>query len=281
MRKTVDKPSDDHVFKYIFANEKDKKALMGFIESILEMKEGEIKDIRILNPGLPISRAKDKAGILDVKAVTNLKQTIDIEMQLVFEKDFIKRIVYYNSLLLAQQVKKGERYNKINRTVSIIITNFTLLKDEEYYHNKYQIANLKSGVPLTDLIEYNIVELTKFRRVDMKKIGENEKRKIAWCEFLASDSLEDAVIVTKKYNYAGLASAGYWIDELSKEEKERWVERDILVGKHARKNQILAAKEAGIEEGMYLAAKNLKKAKAGIDMIVEVTGLSKAEIAKL
>jgi predicted transposase/invertase (TIGR01784 family) len=291
------KPSNDYVFKYIFANEKDKKALIGIVESILEMQEGEIQDIYILNPEMTISSINEKAGILDIKAITNSKQYIDIEMQIVSEKDFIKRFIYYNSKMLVEQVKKGDEYERINKTISIIITDFTLLGEEEYFHNKYQLMNIKTSRPLTDLVEYNIVELTKLGRVDMKKISEGEKRKIAWCEFLASDSLEDAVAVSKKYNYAGLASAGDWMIKLTKDDKARMEAEDRAKWAHVKKNQIKLAKEIGFEEGMgqgrtegitegikentlQVAAK-LKQAKAGIDMIVEVTGLSKAEIARL
>lgn len=45
-------------------------------------------------------------------------------MQMSDEKNTVKRILYYWSRTYAEQIRRGEDYQELNKTIGIIITNY-------------------------------------------------------------------------------------------------------------------------------------------------------------
>ena len=64
----------------------------------------------------------DKSSILDIKAETNNKELIDIEMQLNWYKEMPERLLYYHGGLLRESLHEGEYYDKMKKTITICIT---------------------------------------------------------------------------------------------------------------------------------------------------------------
>ena len=92
------------------------------------------------------NQADDKLGIIDVRATINGKNPIDIEMQILDNHDIEKRILFYWSKLYLKQIDRGDDYNKLNRSISIIFLDYEIEKLKQLpIHTKWQIRNDKNG----------------------------------------------------------------------------------------------------------------------------------------
>jgi predicted transposase/invertase (TIGR01784 family) len=85
------------------------------------------------------------------------------------------------SKMLLSQLKKGEDYSCLNRTVTINILNFNYL-DGESFIKRYGLFEKESKKPLTDLLEYIFIELPKF--TEANKDYNNKLHK--WLTFLSN-----------------------------------------------------------------------------------------------
>ncbi len=94
----------------------------------------------------------------------------NVEMQVAYEKSYIKRIIYYLDKLYTSQLKESEPYETLNKSISISILNFILLKNEPDIHNIYKFLNIKSGNELTDLKEIHFIELPKFIKMEPEEL---------------------------------------------------------------------------------------------------------------
>ncbi|GHU19050.1 hypothetical protein FACS189472_08290 [Alphaproteobacteria bacterium] len=73
------KPSSDFVFANLFGEEKHKRVLVCLLNSILKGKP-TIKSITLMNPQHKKQRKNGRSATLDIKAVTDNKTIVDIEI---------------------------------------------------------------------------------------------------------------------------------------------------------------------------------------------------------
>ena len=86
--------TNDYIFKRLFSKKGNEDILKDLLEGILEIP---IKEVEVMQE-VELERVdiKDKLGVLDIKAIINENITVNIEMQIVDEKNMIER-----TLLLA------------------------------------------------------------------------------------------------------------------------------------------------------------------------------------
>ena len=70
-----------------------------------------------------------KSSELDIRVHTAKGETINIEVQLNPETAFRERIVFLNARIFAAQMERGDDYIVLNRTISVIITDFRLITE--------------------------------------------------------------------------------------------------------------------------------------------------------
>ena len=96
----------------------------GLLNAILKEK---VTDVSLnCNTILEKDLYDDKLGILDIRAKVNNTVDINIEMQLVDEKNIEKRIVFYLSKMYTQNLKKAHNYSELNKCISILFIDFEL-----------------------------------------------------------------------------------------------------------------------------------------------------------
>ena len=91
----------------------------------------------------------------------------------------IKRILYYWSKTYSKQLKRGENYKDLNKTIGILITNYEIkeLKEIDELDTKWQImCNKKDKKILTDDLELHIIEIPKAEKV-LEKDNKNKATK--------------------------------------------------------------------------------------------------------
>ena len=183
--RTLLNPQIDIVFKEIFGSEKNKPILINFLNAVIK-PTNPIQEVEIRNNDIDKEYLESKFSRLDIKATTNNKEHINIEIQVKNEYNMIQRTLYYWSKMYSEQIQNIENYNKLERTICINILNFKYL-DNDKYHNVYRLKEIITNEELTNLQEIHFIELPKFTEIgnkeeieDIEKIDSLER----WLEFL-------------------------------------------------------------------------------------------------
>ncbi len=266
-------PKTDIVFQWLFSNPNITK---GLISSLIDEK---ITDIEIdLNKQVLGESITDKTGILDLRAKINNTIECEIEMQMLYSKNFIPRLLYYWARLYSKQLKRGNNYNELHKTICIAIINQNIPYLEKLKaHTKWQIREEKDITKiLTDNLEIHIIEIQKA----IKEYNKDRKNKLLqWMMFLNEPgSMEVDRIMEKNEE---IKEAKVTLRELSEEESKQQIAE-------LREKYILDTKdifETGIEKGIsdekINIAKKLLKINMPIKQISEITGLNEKEIKEL
>lgn len=135
-------PKMDIVFQVLFGEVGSEEITKDFLEAIL--KERITKIDLSKNPVLRRININDKMGILDVIVEIDDREYCNIEMQMSDKDDLIKRILYYWARTYSKNIHKGEFYEELKRTISIIITDFEIKGLEQLeYCTKWKIIEEK------------------------------------------------------------------------------------------------------------------------------------------
>ena len=264
-------PKMDIIFQAIFGEVGSENITKDFLEKILKRKIEKISLDK--NPILRRELKDDKLGVLDIVTELDGKEKCNIEMQLIDKNNIIERMLYYWSKMYTKQIKAGDDYNKLEKTIVILIADFNIKGLEEVeYHSTWKIIETNSvkKLILTDKFELDIIELSKI------KGRENEKDQLLdWLIFL--ENPESERVARKMEENENLKEAVEKLDRISEDEKmQRIIE---LREKAIRDEHAIYAK--GVDDGIIKIAKNMLKENIDIEMIIKVTGLTKEEIENL
>lgn len=192
-------PTVDFCFKELMRNEKVRK---GIIAALLGVRPEEIKETRLLPTILRKEYEDDKYGILDVRVEMHDGTQIDFEMQ-VAEFDFWKkRIVFYLSKMVTDQIHKGDDYDKIQKCIHVSILDFVHFPEDNRCYRKITFCDTKTGEIYTDVMEIHVLELGKLPPED-----QNEEGIIRWMRFLNAKSRKELKEMAKQDEYFGEAYA--------------------------------------------------------------------------
>ena len=268
-------PKMDIIFQAIFGEVGSENITKDFLEKILKRKIEKISLDK--NPILRRELKDDKLGVLDIITELDGKEKCNIEMQLIDKNNIIERMLYYWSKMYTRQIKAGDDYNKLEKTIVILIADFNIKGLEEVeYHSTWKIIETNSvkKLILTDKFELDIIELLKI------KGRENEKDQLLdWLIFL--ENPESERVTRKMEENENLKEAVEKLDRISEDEKmQRIIE---LREKALRDEHAIYAKgvDDGIEKGIMKIAKSMLKKGMNVSDIIEITGLTKEEIEKL
>ena len=276
-------PKMDFVFKRIFGNEKHPNVLISFLNAVLNPID-LIESVELKDTTIEKNHLEDKYSRLDVKAITNKGEHINIEIQLKDEYNMIKRSLYYWSKLYEGQLESGENYQKLSRTICINLLDFHLLNHSNF-HSVYRLKDCRTNEELTDVMELHFIELKKMK--DVQRVEEVKTKLEAWLYFINQpdselvQELEKVEIEIKEAKAELVRLSG------DRKERERYEKR-----RESRLNEISALAYAeekgmvkGIEQGAKLEkieiAKNLIQNGLDNKLISKSTGLSLEEVEKL
>ena len=147
----------------------------------------EIKNIELdLDKNIILEKdlITDKFGVLDIRATLDNKEEIDVEMQVVNNKDIQERMLFYWSKMYSEGIMSGEDYKELKKVIVILITGYEIeeMRKIEKTLTKWQIREEKyQNEVLTDKMEFYILELPKYRKY--KDISESLKN---WVKFIES-----------------------------------------------------------------------------------------------
>jgi len=273
-------PTNDFVFKLIFGDDRHKSILIAMLRSFVNLPDEEF-ELVFLDTYLKPEHEEDKMGILDVKVSTKTGKIIDIEIQVNPLLYIGERISFYKSRLIADQIKKGEHYDKIQRVICVCITDHILHKEDRRYLNYFCFCNPETGLRFRDIPEeIYTLELPKLPAdTDGSKIWD-------WLQFLRSKQRGEFEMIAA--TNPEIREAVDILYEISADEKVRaeynarqkaWMDRQSQFDGYYKKGR-----EEGREEGhakLLASARNLKALGISTDIIAKSLDLPLEEVAGL
>ena len=268
-------PRVDFAFKILFGSEENTDILLPFINSVLSLPN-PLTELTLLNPYNHKTHSTDKLSILDIKARDGLGTLYNIEMQMTSQVGYSQRALYYWSKLYSQQLKAGEDFDQLNKTISIHILNFNHF-DEPDYHNIYHVLNAKTQKRSFEDLELHFVELKKFNK-DLAHLTTALDR---WTTFLSKAEQWERNFIPEELKIdPAIAKAAHALDTLSLDEEEREIYEAKLKWLRDESGTLRKVREEGREEGEVIGTEKvalnlLKKGSWSIADISDATGLTK------
>lgn len=285
-------PKNDIVFQTLFTRGKE-SITKSLIENILKIKINKLdldKNKDLLN-----GNTKDKNGRLDLRAVIDDNVECNIEIQLSTHKKMLEIFLYYWAKIYTANLERGEDYEKLRKTISIIIVNENIEQFREIKKacTKWRITeeNYKNMI-LTDYFQVVIIELSKATE---EYKNNKEDGMLQWMMFL--DNPEDVEVKKIMENNKEIKEAKNELDKISQDEimrrillKEKLMRMDMKqMEKEAVEEGMKKGMEKGIEKGKIEGekkekietAKRMLEKNIPIETIIEVTQLTEKEINEI
>ena len=237
------RPCDDILFKHIFADRRDTKPLRGFLAATLDLPEIELDQITIEDPQVHPHEQDAKTIIFDIRLTTATGREIEVEIQLVSNPDFPKRLAYYTSSMLANQLKHGEDYQRLRQAITIAITDFELTgHDDNLYHHRFHLnADDNPNICLTDVLEIDLLEIPKLpKQPDGTLLW-------PWLRFIGAvnqQEMQQAMMLDTTIYQAGEKAR-----EFTDDGYDAWVARRKLVTEFDAKSYFEHGHNQGLAEG--------------------------------
>ena len=248
-------PKVDYAFKYVFGREQNADLLLDLLNAILDPPpDKRLAALAILNPFLPGDTETEKSAVLDILAEDSSGKRYNVEMQL-YQHPYLKeRFLYYWAKLHADQLDKGDEYELLRPTISILLLDTVLFPDLVGPHQKFQLWNQTHHTPFSDQLEIHLLELPKF----LPGLTELRNDLDGWLYFLQHVSELDLKTWPSELKAPSLQLAAKELEmlSLSKTERMRYEarlkgQRDYDTGIHCAKREGIAiGREEGIEEGL-------------------------------
>ena len=277
------KPKIDVVFHALF-REQNHELLESMLSSILNTK---VKIVEYLDRHLNIEQAKEKLGVMDLRVRFEDGTYCTIEIQLKEYTNENERFVYYLADAYSRQLERGEKYEDIQKTISIVIVDHEIeeLKDFEDLNIKWQFRDNKTGRKiLTDKFELVIIEIPKAKRIYEK---DNSNIISQWMMFLDDPNNKEVLNIMEKNK--DIKTAGHELkqvsgnDELRRiaELKEKYIRDEAAALDFAKQKGINEGINQGIEQEKIATAKNMLTRNMDINLIADITGLSLEKLTEL
>ena len=168
-RRKLLSPKLDVISQALFGEVGNERITKKFLEAILDRKLEEVD----LSGNIVLRRenVEDKMGVLDVLVKINKNEYCNVEMQLIEKDKLLERILYYWARIYTRNLKTGNDYINLKKTIEVLIVNFEIkeLKELEY-HSKWKIIEEKDRkLILTEDLELHIIEIPKIYRKEGKE----------------------------------------------------------------------------------------------------------------
>ena len=267
----------DWSFKRVFGTEVNKDILIEFLKVVFP--QFAITDITYIPTEQLGIMEDDRKAIFDVLCKTEDDKTFLVEMQRGAQKHFFERALYYTSFPIMKQGKKaiakeeegaGPWDFSLDGVFFLGILDFEYEQDEMTEH-RYQLLETKTFKQMTDKLEFVFVEVAKFNKSEYELETDLDK----WLYLLKNMStLLERPAALRDRVFGRLFDVAEYA-RLDDEERKKYVEamnttRDTF-------NMIAYARK----QTSYEIARRMIDKGLDMDTILDVTGLTKEDIAKI
>ena len=272
-QKKVYNLKNDIIFKAFFGRKGNEEFLIDFLSAILNIKIEKIEmreevNLEQLNP-------EEKGGRLDLQATLNDGIIVNIELQIENEHNIENRTMFYSSKVISMETERGTDYKDINQVIMINILDYELFGFDEYISETAVVLDKHRDYEVMRGIKWYFIELPKFRR-SHPNINERLNQ---WL-MLLDDYDKEAIEMAEKKNPT-IKKAREEVTYLTGDEAVKRLEFLREKWEMDRISDINHAKEEGKQEEKIETARKLIKKRMDIELIIEITGLSRDEIEDL
>ena len=170
MRPTFADPKTDFIFKRIFGSESHKHLLIGLLNTLLELEEGElIVDLSYLGSEQRVPLPEMKLSIVDVKCIDQRDVRYVVEMQLFNVQGFEERVIYNASKAYTLQLRTSEDYHRLRGVVGVTICDFELWPEPPEKDgppvpmlSRWRMQEQHTGARGLPQVQYVFLELPKY-----------------------------------------------------------------------------------------------------------------------
>ena len=287
------KITNDIMFQNIFGKVGNERITKGFLEKVLGI---QIEELTLdANKRMIGELPEDKIGRIDIKARLSEGTKVIIEMQVARYKYMSKRLLYYWSKAYAEDLKRGDEYQRLDKTIAILISVEDLkeTKGIEEYHTIWEIRERKYlERKLTEDLEIHILELNKFKE------GREERPEDNWIRFLRARRKEEVEKLSRFEEEIEEARKELEYITSTPELRELYEQREkalrdkisfALAEKEEALEEMERIRKEGIEKGIREGIEkkqkeiilNMYKRKMKIEDICEIVNLEKDEVIKI
>lgn len=257
----------DFMFKRLFGSEANKDVLIGFLNMILD--DHEIVDVDFIPNEHPGLTEEDRKVIFDISCRCKDGETLIIEMQKGYQKNFRKRALYYTTYPINEQARNARdlfvrekaegnedaRFNwdyDLKPVTVVAILNFRFRHTDEWpedrYRSSYRLREDSSHEVMDDVLRFVFLELGRFNKRMWELDGVFDK----WMYLLKH--IHEMVEIPKEFNdslFTRLFMLSE-IDNFTAEEYEQYVKSLESMGDYQNiiNTAVEEAEKRGMEKGL-------------------------------
>jgi len=315
-------PKNGVAFRKIFGTEKNKDILIHFLNDVVKFGNGvRIKDVTFLKTIQDPEIKVYKTSFVDILCKDEKGNCYIVEMQVSYERSFVKRAQYYASKAYISQMNVKGEYHAVKTVIFLAIANHVMFPNKKNFKSDRVILDAKND-DLKDF-SFTFLELPKFKknidelsnktemwfyffkhaeetsREDLHKLIEQDEIMSRAYEELERYSWNEMKLLeydqVEKYEGAYIASLEYKYDEGERVGIEKGEKIGIEKGKRIALERIgekigrEKGEKIGIEQGIKqgikkafeIVTKNMLKRGFEVKDIEKATGLSKKQILSI
>jgi predicted transposase/invertase (TIGR01784 family) len=220
----------------------------------------------------------DKTCILDVRAITDQDERVNVEVQLKDLHNMEKRTLVHWSREYLQGIEAGDDYSVLPRVITINIVNFDYIKLEEYHTCFHLREDTHQDYILSDVLEIHFINMVKYRKLKIKNWANALER---WMTFFDISTPEKELEEVIGMDVA-ITKAVEKINHVTQDKEflrqynlRQMVLSDYTTGINTAMEQGI---QQGIQKGLEQVARNLIALNAPISQISQITGLTEQDI---
>ena len=192
--------TNDYMFRALF--QQNTIALKGLLSSLLHMPPEDILSVEIMNPIIIGETINDKEFRLDIKAVLNHYQQINLEMQVVNRHDWPERSIGYLSRMY-NSLQKGDQYINVKPAIHIGILNFSPFDGEPIFYSRNLLMDMNKHRIYSDKFQVNVLEL---KQIELATEEDKKWNLDFWAKLFKARTWEELKMIAKDNEYFTEAS---------------------------------------------------------------------------
>ena len=192
--------TNDYMFRALF--QKNNNALKGLLSVLLHMQPEEILSVEVTNPILIGEEIKDKEFRLDIKAVLNDYQQVNLEMQIANRYDWPERSIGYLSRMY-NTLQRGEQYINTKPAIHIGILNFSPFEEQPIFYSRNLLMDIVQHRIYSSKFAINVLDLS---HIELATDEDKDWNLDFWAKLFKAKTWEEIKMIAKDNEYFTEAS---------------------------------------------------------------------------
>ena len=157
---------NDAFVKFLFSTEKHKKFLIDLLNAVFAERRpqcvsGNIIDVSFEDRELPTFHMGEKSGRLDIRAMTDSGQIVNIEVQTTVDKYLKDRNVFYFSRIFSAQQVQGMAYSTLKPVIIINLLAVNYFPERQNYITSFALLEEEDHELMSDKVTFIYIEAQK------------------------------------------------------------------------------------------------------------------------